>query len=238
MKALSCYIRCILMIGLMSISSAYAVVPSHLVWAENLIKNITPANNVYGTNPSYVYWANVNGARTYENRTQCSPFVTHILKQAYSWTDNDFKTWFGSTNPSAAKYHDAIAAQNGFSLIQNINDIRSGDIIAVKYLNGTTTGHVMIAKTRPVLYASTSPMVDGALQYTLKIMDSSKSGHGLLDTRLMTDGTWDTGAGIGTLRLYADKKGNLLGYTWSIAKNSVFYGQDSEHHLVVGRLVF
>lgn len=200
---------------------------------------LSPDKNAYGINPSYVYWANVNGATSYENRSQCSPFVTHILKQAYHWTDNNFSSWFGSTSPSATLYHDAIAAQNGFSLIQNIKDIQSGDIIAVKYLtDATVTGHVMIAKTRPVLYGPISPFVKGTLQYTLKVFDSSKSGHGTSDTRLMADGTWDSGVGMGTLRLYADKSGALLGYTWSIAKNSIYYGQQSSHHLVVGRLAF
>lgn len=242
MKTANYYLRIILLsgfAGLCSISSVNAAPTTHVSWAEILIANLSPDKNEYGSSPTYIYWASVNGATSYENRTQCSSFVTRLLKQAYNWSDNDFSAWFGSISPTAATYHDAIAAQNSFSLIQNINDIQSGDIIAVKYTDDpTSTGHVMIAKSTATLRTSTLPTVNSTLQYTIDVIDSSKSGHGTTDTRLMADGTWDTGAGMGKLRLYADSNGTVVGYSWSIAKNSIYYDQQSGHHLVIGRLVF
>jgi hypothetical protein len=222
---------------LYGVSAAYAAPTTHVSWAEILVANLSPDKNLYASNPTYIYWAGINGATSYENRTQCSSFVTRVLKQAYQWNDADFRTWFGSNSPSAANYHDAIVAQNGFSVIQKIGGIKAGDIIAVKYQSDpTSTGHAMIAKTTATKRAPTSPLIKGTFQYEIEVIDSSKSGHGTSDTRLMADKTWDTGAGTGTLRLYADNTGTITGYTWSTAKNSTYYGLKSNHHLAIGRL--
>ncbi len=223
---------------LSAIAAANTAPTTHVSWAEILVTNLSPDKNLYASNPTYIYWAGINGATSYENRTQCSSFVTRVLKQAYQWTDADFHAWFGSNSPSAANYHDAIVAQNGFSVVQKIGGIKAGDIIAVKYQSDpTSTGHAMIARTTATKRASTSPLVKGTFQYEIEVIDSSKSGHGASDTRLMADKTWDTGAGIGTLRLYADNTGTITGYTWSTAKNSAYYGLQSNHHIVIGRLV-
>lgn len=239
MKTLSYSIRVALMVGfasLSAISTAYAA-PVHVAWAESLVTNLSPDKNEYGSGPTYIDWSGVNDASAYANRTQCSSFVTGILKQSYSWSDSDFRSWFGYSNPTAEVYHDTIEAQNGFSLIQNISDIQSGDIIAIKYLDDSSvTGHVMIAKTAATVRVATLPIIDNTLQYEIEVMDSSYSGHGVGDTRLMKDGTWDSGAGIGKLRLYADDKGAVIGYSWSVGKNSIYYRQQYGRHLVVGRL--
>ncbi len=226
-------------IGLWSpISPAYASPATHVGWAEILVANLSPDKNDYASSPTYIYWAGINGASSYENRTQCSSFVTRVLKQAYSWSDTDFRAWFGSNSPTAARYHDAIAVQNGFGLIRKIGDIKSGDIIAIKYSDdSTSTGHAMIVKSPATKRTRTLPLVNGTLQYEIEVIDSSKSGHGKSDTRLMEDGSWDQGAGIGKLRLYANSNGIVIGYSWSTAKNSVYYGQQSSRHLVIGRLV-
>ena len=194
-----------------------AATPAHLLWAEEVAQNVDPANNVYGTSPTYLTWPGVNGATAYTNRTECSSFATRVFKQAYGWSDTDFKTWFGSSSPTAAKYHDAIVAGNQFVAVPLVSDLQSGDIIAVKYLDGTTTstGHVMMA-TGPVSpRTATAPYVSGTTQYVVEVIDSSQTGHGPTDTRLRPDGTWQTGVGIGILRLYADATGTIVGYTWS-----------------------
>jgi hypothetical protein len=217
-------------------AAAYPAQPVHLAWAESIAVNVTPDRNVYGSDPSYIYWAGVNGAAGYENRTQCSSFATRVLKQAYSWSDSTFQAWMGSKSPTAAKYHDTIQAGNGFSLVQNIADIQPGDILAAKYPEGSSsTGHVMMAYGQAQPRTAAAPLVTGTFQYELLVIDSSQSGHGPNDTRRMPDGSWDTGVGIGTLRLYADNAGSITGYTWSTYSNSVYYDQ-ATRNLVVGRL--
>lgn len=216
---------------------AHAESSAHIFWAEDVATHITPANNAYGTSPNFVHWPGVDGATAYENRTECSTFVTRVLKQAYGWGDAYFRTWMSSTSPSAAKYHDAILAQNGFNLVSDIAAIQAGDIIAIKYPEGfSPSGHAMIALGAAQPRArNTAPIVVGTTQYEIEIVDSSKSGHGPTDTRLMSDDSWDDGVGIGILRLYADGNGTIVGHTWSTYKNSTYYGPNTRH-LVVGRL--
>jgi len=221
--------------GMLS-APAYAST-THVSWAEDLVQNITPQYNEYASNPSYIYWAGVNGASHYENRNQCSTFITNLLKQSYGWDSNTFKTWFGSTSPSAAQYHDAIQAQNGFGLLNHVQDITTGDILAIKYPDGSSsTGHVMLVRTAPQEMTAKAPIITGTRQYAVEVFDSSQSGHGAEDTRKMADGNWDTGVGRGVFRIYADAvTDEIVGYSWSTYSNSTFYSQ-SERHLVAGYL--
>lgn len=220
-------------------AAAAAAASEHVVWAETLVDNIVPASNEYVSDPTYLSWAGVNGALSYENRSQCASFLTALLKQAYGWTNSYFSQWFGSISPTAAGYHEAIEAGNGFSLVTNVHDVQPGDILAVKYLEpgAAVTGHVMIADDFARVRAGTKPIVSGTLQYELAVIDSSSSGHGsLTDTRMLSSGTWDAGLGRGILRLYVDANDAVVGYSWSIEKVSVYYGPGSLRHLQIGRL--
>ncbi len=225
-------------LGLMAISAASFAAPTEPVaWAEELVQNITPDHNTYDASPTYIYWAGVNGAVDYENRTQCSSFLTNLLKQSYGWDNSTFKAWFGSTSPTAAKYHDAIQAQNGFTLLANVQDLTMGAILAIKYPEGgASTGHVMLVRNAPEEMPAKAPIIADTRQYAVEIFDSSQSGHGSGDTRKMADGSWDKGVGMGVFRIYADEiSGEIVGYTWSTYSNSVYYSQ-SDRHLVAGFL--
>ena len=217
-------------------ASAQASDPAHMDWGRSIVANVLPANNSYGTDPNYIHWAGVDGYTVYENRTQCSSFATRVFKQAYGWSDAYYKTWTGSTSPTAAQYHDLVAAQKGFQPIVGVADIRPGDLIAIKYPAGSSsTGHVMLVNAVPVLRASTSPIIPYTSQYAVQVIDSSQSGHGPTDTRLQDDGSFHDGVGIGILRLYTDGTDSIVGYSWSTVSNSVYYDQ-STRNLVVGRL--
>jgi hypothetical protein len=197
---------------------------------------VAPASNAYGTNPNYIHWAGVGGYTVYENRTECSSFVTRVLMQAFGWTSTYFTSWTGSTSPNAATYHDLIAAQKGFAKIASVTAIAPGDVIAIKYPAGSSSsGHAMTVAAAPVLRTTSAPAVTGTYQYEVQVIDSSQSGHGSTDTRLNADGTWNQGAGVGIFRLYADRTGAIVGYTWSTYSNSVYYDQGTRN-LVVGRL--
>jgi hypothetical protein len=211
-------------------------VPLHALWAEDIALNVVPENNAYGSHPTFIRWPGVKGATVHENRTQCSSFVTHVLKQAYGWSDGYFKRWFGSTSPSAARYYDALKAENRFTRVETVDAIKAGDLIAMKYPAGSSaTGHVMIARGAPSARVGTAPEIPGTYQYEIEVIDSSKSGHGPNDTRNQEDGSWDSGAGVGVVRLYADAAGGIVGYTWSTYKGSVYYDRASRP-MVVGRL--
>lgn len=211
--------------------------PAHIRWAEDLIDNVAPEYNAYATSPSYITWEGVGGAIRYENRTVCATFLTCLLKQAYGLTTTDMKTWLGSTSPSSQIYHDAIVAENGFARVLRMEEVLPGDVLAIRYdEDGSVTGHIAIVASAPAPRLATRPLIAGTTQFEVTVLDSSSSVHGSNDSRIEADGTLDTGAGRGVMRLYADADGTVIGYTWSTSTGSVFYGLDSTRHLVVGRL--
>ena len=218
-------------------STARAADYDHLFWAKDIAENVTPDKNTYATDPSYIYWPDADGVGSYENHTKCASFITQVLMHSYGWTSSDFKDWISTASPTAERYYDTIKLQNGFIAINNIKNIQPGDLIAIKYPdNSSVTGHMMMANGYPLLRSSTSPIIKNTYQYEIEIIDSSQSGHGSHDTRLMEDGTYSPGAGIGVFRLYASSKGVIKGYTWSTYNNSQYYDQNTRP-LIVGRLL-
>lgn len=208
----------------------------HLDLSEQIVDEVSPEKNEYATDPSYISVEGVDGALSTENRTMCSSFVTEVFKKSYGYTSTDMKNWTGSTSPYASTYHDVIEKQNGFTNILSIEGIAVGDLIAIKYLDGSSsTGHSAFVASAPVKRTSSSPVIGGTTQYDVLVIDSSKSGHGSLDSRLQADGSWDSGVGQGTMRLYVDSSGKIKGHTWSTSSSSSYYSMDTRH-IVVGRL--
>ncbi len=217
----------------------------HLTQAETLIENLKLSNirNQYDddSEPSYIVWDAPPNTAAYTN---CSSFVTHLLKHTYHWTNDDFSGWWQSSNPTAARYHDVIEAQNRFTRIYYRNQIQPGDFIAIKYpSSSTTTGHILlVAANLKKREPATGPVVTGTTQYEVPVIDSTASYHGSTDTRYPNapiNGT-PGGIGKGVFRIYVDEYDQIVGYTWSTFSNSVYYGQsdppESLRHLVVGRL--
>ncbi len=210
--------------------------PDHLYWAERLVAEVAPAHNSYNT-PTQVAWAGENGAEISENQSVCSTLLTALLKQSEGLSSDDFEVWLGSTSPYAADYYEAIVSENGFTAIRRLDQVRAGDIIAISYANdpdATTTGHIAIVDRVPLPRSATAPLVPGTRQYAITIIDSSKSGHGKSDTRKTDDG-YVSGVGKGVMRLYTDTEGRIVGHTWSLYSNSLYYGEDTRE-LAIGRL--
>lgn len=208
-----------------------------LEWAEALVKNVQPDNTLYRHKDSIVTWTGVNGATEYVSFTDCSGLINALLKQVYDPANADknfFKNWMGKTRPVAETYHQAILDENHFRRVRQVQDIRPNDLIAIKYPDGSeNTGHIMLVAAPPQRRAATKPFVDNTEQWEVTIIDSSKSGHGKTDTRHNDDNTFRQGVGKGSLRLYATKQGEIVGYSWSTVGASEFYGQE-ERNLVVG----
>jgi hypothetical protein len=96
----------------------------------------------------------------------------------------------------------------------------------------------MLAANVPRRITAQEPVVSNTEQWELEVIDSSKSGHGRLDTRhgKGTDGKDHEGLGRGIFRLYAGQDGTLAGFSWSTLRQSRFVGLNEEH-LVIGRLI-
>src|SRR5204863_3456921 len=114
----------------------------------------------------------------------CSGLIGGLLKHAYGYDEAQFKKWFDSSRPTAARFHDAIVEQKGFTRIPLVKNAAPGDILAIKYFDRKdNTGHVMIVSAAPQKMAAKQPTVAGTEQWQVKVLDSSKSGHGSTDTR-------------------------------------------------------
>jgi hypothetical protein len=179
----------------------------------------------------------------------------------------------------AAPYYQLIANnRNRFQLITRVTDILPGDILAVKYSESskstdyeeafeldenileskdcpkkkTSTGHVVLVSEKPDLIrdSQSKPDILELKQYSIKVMDSSRSGHGKKDDSRWQkqSGSWvNGGAGEGIMRLYVNEQNEIQGYTWSREPHSTYYSQNEyldnnkcripAHPLVVGRLI-
>ena len=162
----------------------------------------------------------------------------HLLTHDDGLGPDDFRRWLGHRRPSAEDYHDAIVAARGFSRLDAVADVRPGDLIAIKYLTRhDNTGHLMLVVDAPRRIAL-SPLMGDDVQWAVVVIDSSESGHGPTDTRHKrgADGHDHPGIGRGVLRIHADARGEIAGFSWSTAANSRFIAPGHEH-LAIGRLV-
>ncbi|KQT13931.1 hypothetical protein ASG30_18220 [Ramlibacter sp. Leaf400] len=218
-------------------------------WPESLATHVLDENNLYAHSEQALSWPE-NGAGFYASRADCSGFVTRSLMKAFAFSSGSISTWLGSTGPSSARYHDNILATNNFQRIEAASSVKRGDLVAIKYLDKTSggTGHTMIAAGAPVERSqATKPIIENTVQYELRIIDSTSSPHGDGDTRKGTaadgSGSDQNGAGLGTMRLYADASTRkIVGYTWSLSTGSSYYTAtspaDDRRSLVVGRMTF
>ena len=206
----------------------------HVATAERLVEQLDLANTGYAHGPGSVTWTG-----TVVSYSDCSCFINDLLAHDDGLAPDDFRRWMGHGRPSAENYHDAIVATRGFARLDAVMDVRPGDLIATRYLTRhDNTGHIMLVAKAPRRIAPSPPFVGEDTQWSIAVIDSSKSGHGPADTRHKRgiDGHDHPGLSRGVLRIYADARGEVAGFSWSTAKNSRFIGPEDEH-LVIGRLV-
>ncbi len=210
-----------------------AAEPKHLATARALLAHLEMSNTDYELGGGTVKFTS-----PCISRTDCSGFADALLTHCYGYDADQFRKWFGSSRPSARRYHDAIEQQKGFRRIQRVQDVLPGDFLAVKYLNRKdNTGHVMLAANRPLKIAPTAPVEPGTVQWAVDVIDSSKSGHGPSDSRHKkgADGKDHAGLGEGVFRIYADIHGVVGGFAWSTVSASK-YIEPKDEDLVIGRL--
>jgi hypothetical protein len=215
----------------------------HMVWADRLLREIRPGDNAYGSRPTLLEWQGVDGALISRNRTVCSSFLTRLLRRAYGLDGGTIRRWLGAAAPTAADYHRAIARGDRFLPIGQIEALRRGDLMAIDYRrraaaeepSGSSTGHVMLVAGQPEPLQGRRP-AKGQRFYSLLVLDSSRSGHGPLDTRVLSQGRRGAGGvGQGRIALLVDSQGRILAYSWSTLAQSRLIPQRL-HSLLVGRL--
>ena len=90
-------------------ASAPITPPKHLADAKALVLHLSLENTSYGHGRGQVQWE-----PACISHTDCSGFVDALLMHSYGHSREDFKRWFGSSRPTAHRYHDAIAQGIGF----------------------------------------------------------------------------------------------------------------------------
>lgn len=206
----------------------------YLQTARQLVRDLQQDARVneYASHPTFLRW----GHPTREARTVCATFVIHLLEHTYGWKSDDIHRWLGANGADASDWWEAIVKENGFRRFQQIEEVHPGDLIAIKYNDGSKdTGHIMVVDQTPQHIPTTSPVERRMEPYRVEVIDSSASGHGPNDTRHKADGGFTGGIGRGTIRLYANREGHIVGYAWSESSKSKFY-RSPARNLVVGRL--
>jgi hypothetical protein len=211
--------------------------PKHVDAAHTLVASLDASRTQYRHGEQVVLWK--ENDRPAEARCDCSGLLNALLTRAYEYGEQDYRKWFGAKRPLAAHYHDAIAKEIGFTRVREVESIHPGDILAVKYEQlaaDKSTGHVMLVIESPKPMTAKKPLVDGTDQWRVTIIDSTKSPHGKGDSRVSDDGTKRDGVGRSDFRLYADTRGDVIGYAWSTSTGSTFR-ERATHSIVVGRLI-
>jgi hypothetical protein len=224
----------ILMLAFLAIPAQAASADPHVASAERLVDQLDLANTNYEHGQGSITWTG-----TVASHTDCSGFIDHLLMHDDGLAADDFKRWLGTRRPTADRYHDAIVEGRGFSRLESMSELRPGDLIAIKYLTRhDNTGHIMLVVEAPQRMNAAPPYVDGTTQWSVPVIDSSESGHGVTDTRHKRgeDGRDHEGLGRGVFRIYTNAQGQVSGFAWSAMKASHFVAPEDEH-LVLGRFV-
>jgi hypothetical protein len=211
---------------------------SLLDWARLMVENVKPSEMSYEHDSRRIKWPE-GGDSTYQSRTDCSGFVTALLRQTYGLKSRDIEKWLERDQPLAKDYYRVIKAQRGFMLVSTVSEIQPNDVIAIQYPTDEgddDTGHIMIVAGTPQPREATPPRKRNTEQWDVPVIDQSRTGHGSKDTRHLRDGGFISGVGLGTMRLYTDQTGRVVGYAWSGFPNSDYHSQ-SRRPLVIGRIV-
>ena len=205
-----------------------AALPDHLRLVDKMIAEIKPEDNEYAFGKPTVEWKGLNGADRTFNRSDCTTYVTQLLRAAYKLDDGDFNKYFGSRSPSITRYYET-AVSGGIAGFKNLRDLRPGDLVISKYVkknkdDAGASGHMMIVAGTPELISRNK----GESHFRLRIVDCTSSPHG--DDNRSADnsptGQKQTGVGRGTIGLFTDAQGNLTAWAWNGGRNAVRYDAD------------
>ena len=213
-------------------TAATPEVPPHLALARELVQNIRPEDNQYVLGGESITFPGDGGSSRYAMKADCSGFALAVFaRSGYSLRGQ--MHFLVETpkrrRPRAEDFVLSIEEERGFKRIFNVADVRPGDIYAHAILSKQdqaetgTTGHVMIVDTAPRRVSPQPPLVPGTAQYALDVIDSNEEMLGSDDTRVAHGSK--PGLGRGTIRMYADADGRLVGWARTFRK-AIFYSYD------------
>ena len=221
---------------LVSAQAASTEVPRYLAIARELVQNISAENNRYVLGSQFISFPGDGTANGYSMRADCSGFLLAIFDRA-GYSTRSQMTFLNPSpkrkRPAAEDFVFSIETEKGFKRIQTIEDMRPGDLLAHAMLNiedrkqTGTTGHVFLINSRPRQIASRKPVVAGTRQFEVSVIDSNEEHVGDDDSRLIDPSNKIAGLGMGTIRIYADSNGELVGWARTFSRSSRFFSYSS-----------
>lgn len=235
-KGAPCLFAALLMFGLCLTADAQTAdstdVPRHLAIARELVDNLKPEDNRYSLGSQSISFPGDLFASRYAMNADCSGFLLAIFERAKYPTQSqmDFlNAGVKRKRPTAEDFVYSIEREKGFTRIRKVEDMKPGDLLAHAMLNKDdqrqtgTTGHVFLINSVPQPIEPRRPIVDSTRQFEVSIIDSNEEHVGADDSRLAEPTNKITGLGKGTIRLYADATGELVGWARTFPNTKRFF---------------
>jgi hypothetical protein len=207
-------------------------IPRHLALARELVENIKPEDNRYSLGDDIVSFPGDFFSNRYSMRADCSGFVIALFERAKYTTRSQmsFLNWSASRKKFKSEdFLHSIENEKGFKRIKSIDDMRPGDVLAIELLNAEdksetgVTGHVALINSIPKKILSRKPIVEGTRQFEVSLIDSNQEPAGEDDTRVIDPSNKIQGLGKGTVRLYADSDGEVVGLARTFKYSNRFF---------------
>jgi len=232
--------------------SAQEDVPKYLQVARDVVANVKPENNVYSNKPRYVRFpGDLFSGGQYTVRTDCTGFVEAVLDKGNNITPN-FSTRKYPGLYSIIDWVDGIDRGDMFDKIPHIQDLKAGDMLMYKFVvwpkgSEPWNGHIMLVDVTPKrIEPQRMPKLEGTVQWEVKVLDSNGGPASLDDTRLVGNPErapdfkeWvskqKTGAGRGTVLVFADEEGNIVAQSNGFPKSKIWM-QDTDRRIVMARV--
>jgi len=206
--------------------------PKHLALARELVANVKPENNRYSLGEQSISLPSDIFSSGYSFRADCSGFLLAIfdrskysIQQKMSYQSPSSKR----RRPAAEDFVFSIEQGAGYSHIRRVTDIEPGDILAHAMLRledqklTNTTGHAFLIDSYPKKITPRNPIVEGTDQFEVSIIDSNEEYVGSDDSRLADPSNKIKGLGKGTIRIYSDSNGELVGWAKTFTNTNRFF---------------
>ena len=200
--------------------------------ARELVENIKPEDNQYFLGGQFISFpGDLLFSKKHAMKADCSGFLLALFDRAQYPTRSKMSLLVPSPKrkrPAAEDFVFSIETEKGFTLIKKIHDMRPGDLLAHAMLNledqkqTGTTGHIFLINSHPREVNAWRPVVKGTRQFEVSVIDSNEEYLGEDDTRLADRSGKIKGLGKGTIRIYSDSHGELVGWARTF-RNSKFF---------------
>jgi cell wall-associated NlpC family hydrolase len=209
-----------------------AGVPRHLSIARELVDNIKPEDNQYVLGGEFISFPGDLFSSKYSMKADCSGFLLAVFERAGYPTRSQMTFLKWSPNRKRARAEDflySIENEKGYRHIRRVEEMRPGDLLAHAMLSiedqkqTGTTGHVFLINSLPKKIAARRPVIEGTTQYEVSIIDSNEEHVGDDDSRLQYPANKLKGLGQGTIRVYSDSEGEIVGWARTFRNTNRFF---------------